>query len=98
MGLATFMGAAEYTYRYMYERMMERSEGKLRIICLPVESRTDVVLAIVLDNSIDEAGEILKEYYRIEELGDPSIQTQVCVSLRYHHFQLTDCILPHRQI
>ena len=33
--------------------------------------------AVVLDSLIDEAAEIFKEYYQIEELGDPTIQAQV---------------------
>lgn len=36
--------------------------------------------AAVLDSLIDEAAEIFKEYYQIEELGDPTIQAQVRLS------------------
>lgn len=31
----------------------------------------------VLDSLIDEAAEIFKEYYQIEEFGDPTVQSQV---------------------
>ncbi|KAA1479301.1 hypothetical protein DENSPDRAFT_742170, partial [Dentipellis sp. KUC8613] len=42
-------------YRYMYEKISERSE--------------------VLDDRIDELGELVQEYYGIPELGDPSTST-----------------------
>ncbi|KAI0349482.1 DNA polymerase alpha, subunit B [Trametes cingulata] len=43
-------------YRYMYEKVSERSE--------------------VLDDRIDHFGELVKSYYDIEELGDPSAVTE----------------------
>ncbi|KAI0335848.1 DNA polymerase alpha, subunit B [Cubamyces sp. BRFM 1775] len=43
-------------YRYMYEKVSERSE--------------------VLDDRIDHFGELVKAYYDIEELGDPSAVTE----------------------
>ncbi|KAI0667572.1 DNA polymerase alpha subunit B [Trametes maxima] len=43
-------------YRYMYEKISERSE--------------------VLDDRIDYFGELVKAYYDIEELGDPSAVTE----------------------
>ncbi|KAF9464138.1 DNA polymerase alpha subunit B [Collybia nuda] len=42
-------------YRYMYEKISERSEA--------------------LDDRIDEFGELIREYYSIPELGDPSSST-----------------------
>ncbi|OJT11537.1 DNA polymerase alpha subunit B [Trametes pubescens] len=44
------------TYRYMYEKVSERSE--------------------VLDDRIDHFGELVKAYYDVEELGDPSAVTE----------------------
>ena len=32
---------------------------------------------LVLDKTIDEAAEILRDYYSIDEYGDPSVQSQV---------------------
>ncbi|KAL7279908.1 hypothetical protein ACG7TL_006317 [Trametes sanguinea] len=46
-------------YRYMYEKVSERSE--------------------VLDDRIDHFGELVKAYYDIEELGDPSAEDVVVV-------------------
>jgi DNA polymerase alpha subunit B len=66
--LASTMDPKAYTYRYMYERMMERSE--------------------MLDSTIDEAAEILKNHYGIDELGDPSIQSQV---RSLHFLSSTQC-------
>ncbi|KAI0720520.1 DNA polymerase alpha, subunit B [Cerioporus squamosus] len=43
-------------YRYMYEKVTERSE--------------------VLDDRIDHFGELVKAYYGVEELGDPSAVTE----------------------
>ncbi|TDL17712.1 DNA polymerase alpha, subunit B [Rickenella mellea] len=43
-------------YRYMYEKISERSE--------------------VLDEQIDEFGEIVRKYYNFEDLGDPSSTTE----------------------
>ncbi|KAL8293514.1 hypothetical protein RQP46_000215 [Phenoliferia psychrophenolica] len=54
--LASSTNPKDYDYRYMYEKMMERSE--------------------VLDKTIDEAAEILRDYYSIDEYGDPSVQSQ----------------------
>ena len=49
-----------YNYRYMFEKIMDRSEA--------------------LDNRIDELAEVLRSHYGIEELGDPSIDSQVSLS------------------
>ncbi|KAI0372220.1 DNA polymerase alpha, subunit B [Pilatotrama ljubarskyi] len=46
-------------YRYMYEKVSERSE--------------------VLDDRIDHFGELVKAYYDIEELGDPSAEDTTVV-------------------
>ena len=35
----------------------------------------------MLDSAIDEAAEVLKHNYGIEELGDPSVQSQVRLSI-----------------
>ena len=32
----------------------------------------------VLDDRIDHFGELVKDYYNVEELGDPSAVTEVC--------------------
>ncbi|KAI0632173.1 DNA polymerase alpha, subunit B [Trametes polyzona] len=48
-------------YRYMYEKVSERSE--------------------VLDDRIDHIGELVKSYYDIEELGDPSAVTEEDVTV-----------------
>ncbi|KAI5120230.1 hypothetical protein M0805_000044 [Coniferiporia weirii] len=45
-------GKKKRAYRYMYEKVSERSE--------------------VLDERIDEFGELIREHYNIDELGDPS--------------------------
>ncbi|THH15359.1 hypothetical protein EW146_g5105 [Bondarzewia mesenterica] len=45
----------KHSYRYMYEKISERSE--------------------VLDDRIDDFGELVKEHYGISELGDPSAST-----------------------
>ncbi|PIL22596.1 hypothetical protein GSI_15285 [Ganoderma sinense ZZ0214-1] len=44
------------SYRYMYEKVSERSE--------------------VLDDRIDHFGELVKDYYNVEELGDPAAVTE----------------------
>lgn len=38
---------------------------------------TDTETDSALDASIDEAAEILREYYSIQEIGDPGAQSQV---------------------
>lgn len=45
----------------------------------------------VLDNAIDEAAEVFKHNYGIEELGDPSVQSQVRPFLS---FSIPNLMLP----
>lgn len=60
--LASNVNPTSFKYRYMFEKLMDRSD--------------------VLDRRIDEAAELFRQHYNIEELGDPSLDSQedcVCV-------------------
>lgn len=41
---------------------------------------THYALLQVLDDRIDHFGELVKDYYNVEELGDPAAVTEVCSS------------------
>ena len=69
--VASFTDATDH---YMYEKVSERSEGVL-IFSLPLYNALN--LPPVLDDRIDYFGELVKEYYNIEELGDPASVTDV---------------------
>ncbi|TFY64172.1 hypothetical protein EVG20_g6039 [Dentipellis fragilis] len=59
-------------YRYMYEKISERSEGNdlnTAIHCDLLTSRP------ALDDRIDELAELVREHYGISEFGDPSAST-----------------------
>lgn len=81
VALASSTNPKDYDYRIAYERPMERSEGELPFIVSAKGLRTRKPLTCffpaVLDGLIDEAAQIFKEYYGIEEFGDPGIQSQV---------------------
>lgn len=63
--------------RYMYEKIMERSEGT------PSRSEagsclTHVLLHYtVLDDRLDEFAELVREQYKLTGLGDPTSSTDV---------------------
>lgn len=94
VALTATTNPADYAYRIAFERAMERSEGAAKafhalnlfhLICaegseLSSFGASCLFHAAVLDSLIDEAAEIFKEYYQIEELGDPTIQAQVRLS------------------
>ena len=64
--------------RYMYEKVSERSEGELSTLTHTCLSCTAQHFPIpVLDERIDHFGDLVKSYYGIEELGDPSAFTEV---------------------
>lgn len=69
----------------MYEKTNERSEGELHfhvvsIVLSPCEA---------LDDRIDEFAALVKEQYKIPELGDPSIGTEVGRFSTAHPLPLT---------
>lgn len=57
--------------------------------CSPLLRRSDSMMKLeliqvvghctVLDKIIDEGAEIFRQYYEVEEFGDPSMQSQVCL-------------------
>ncbi|KAK0464553.1 DNA polymerase alpha subunit B [Desarmillaria tabescens] len=57
-------------YRYMYEKVSERSEGK-------------ALLLTILDEQIDEFAELIREHYKIpaSALGDPAASTDEDVTV-----------------
>lgn len=60
--LASNVNPSSFKYRYMFEKLMDRSDA--------------------LDRRIDDAAELMRQHYSIEELGDPSLDSQedcVCV-------------------
>ena len=63
--------------RYMYEKVSERSEGELPTLTHLPELHRSTPLIPVLDDRIDHFGDLVKSYYGIEELGDPSAFTEV---------------------
>ncbi|KAK4704750.1 DNA polymerase alpha subunit B, partial [Phenoliferia sp. Uapishka_3] len=73
---------ADYNYRYMYEKMMERSEGELRSCTEDIVFAKELIniapcsRQTALDKMIDEAAETLRQHYGIDEYGDPSVQSQ----------------------
>lgn len=50
-----------------------------------------------LDVSIDEAAEIFREYYGIDELGDPGIQAQVRANSRRKSLSQADSDATYRR-
>jgi len=63
----------------MYEKPGERGEGvSLRVP--PFSSFMNSPLFLVLDDRIDDMAELIRDYYKIQELSDPSASTDVGIA------------------
>lgn len=63
--------------RYGYEKVSERSEG-IVIYQLHLSGFGSLIEEITaLDDRIDECAEVIREYYKISELGDPGSSADV---------------------
>jgi len=59
--------------RYMYQKTSERSEGISGFLLLCNSQH----LFLALDDHIDEIAELVRDHYKISELGDPASTTEV---------------------
>ncbi len=64
----------------MYEKATERSEGEIVALMRSYGDQRRRRTTLVLDDRIDHFGELVKSYYGVEELGDPSAVTEVRTS------------------
>lgn len=60
----------------MHERLTERASGTVISTRLYLLSHT----ATVLDDRIDEFAELVREHYKLEDIGDPASTSDVCLS------------------
>jgi hypothetical protein len=61
----------------MFEKVSTRSEGMTVIHFFTVAAYD--FSPLVLDDRIDEFSELIRDKYDVEELGDPSSVTEVCI-------------------
>jgi DNA polymerase alpha subunit B len=67
------LGRSGIILRYMYQKTSERSEGISGFLLLCNSQH----LFLALDDHIDEIAEIVRDHYKISELGDPASTTEV---------------------
>lgn len=59
---------------------MRKSPNAAKVRLVLASSDLDSDTRTVLDDKIDEFGELLREHYKIPEFGDPSASTDVCIA------------------
>ena len=64
----------------MYEKVSQRSEGRVSPLSPVQFSITYIVAPTVLDDKIDEFAELVREHYDLPDLGDPGASTEVRLS------------------
>jgi hypothetical protein len=74
--LSSTTDPSTYNYRIAYEKPMERSEGELETV---IHRGSSLILLplLALDKQIDEAAEAFRDYYGLDDFGDPGAQSQV---------------------